>query len=171
VVLPGDRSRRILGSSLPPPPDYPLPAARRTGSYRGQGGEWGKRRRPRARPGARLRAFTRTAIWSAQARILHVYRSFLNSEIGAAEAGKAQVLGLWRPRRTQGTLGLFIITEMPPATRPARRQLDVDAAQARPGQRRTGRAVTAVISKSRAFPAEWSSQSNRQGGDGRAIRA
>ncbi len=40
--------------------------------------------------------------------ILHVHRNFLNSEIGAAEAGKALVLGLDELERPQGTQGLFI---------------------------------------------------------------
>jgi hypothetical protein len=39
--------------------------------------------------------------------ILHIRRNFLNSEIGTAEAGKAQVLGLDEPERPQGTQGLF----------------------------------------------------------------
>ena len=38
-------------------------------------------------------------------------RDFLNSETGAAEAGKAQVLGLDGLERPQGTLGLFIISQ------------------------------------------------------------
>jgi hypothetical protein len=39
--------------------------------------------------------------------ILHAYRNLLNCEIGMAEAGKAQVLGLGEMERPEGTLGLF----------------------------------------------------------------
>jgi hypothetical protein len=61
-----------------------------------------------ARLGTRLYAFTETARSSVQAMILDVYRNFLNSKIGAAEAEKAQVLGLDELERPQGTLGSFV---------------------------------------------------------------
>ena len=55
-----------------------------------------------------LDAFTGTARQSAQAIILHVYRDFLNVEIGITEARKAQVLGLDDLDRPPGTQRLFI---------------------------------------------------------------
>ena len=55
-----------------------------------------------------LDAFTGTARQSAQAIILHVYRDFLNVEIGMTEARKAQVLGLDDLDRPQGTQRLLV---------------------------------------------------------------
>ena len=45
--------------------------------------------------------------------ILHVPRNFLISETSPAEAGKAQVQGLYKLLKPQGTLGLFS-SEIPP---------------------------------------------------------
>jgi hypothetical protein len=59
-----------------------------------------------ARLGTRLYAFTETARSSVQAMILDVYRNFLNSKIGAAEAEKAQVLGAGRVGETSGNSGV-----------------------------------------------------------------
>jgi choline dehydrogenase len=59
-------------------------------------------------PGARLHGFTGTARQSVQAMILHVPWNFLNSETGLAETEKAQVQGLKKLLRPQGTLGLYL---------------------------------------------------------------
>jgi hypothetical protein len=79
-----------------------------------------------------------------QAMILHVHRNFLKSKIGAAEAEKAQVLGLDELERPQGTLGSFVKwTLLRTATGVAREQ-DTDArtiGPAGPPRHTSGRAV------------------------------
>jgi hypothetical protein len=107
------RDRVPRGFSLPPPPDDPLPDRQVKGALRAslrdrsatpdmpvrsQGWQLsGSGRKTGLMPPApdrRLHGSPGTARRSVQAMILHVPRSFLNSETGPAEAGKAQVQGL-----------------------------------------------------------------------------
>jgi hypothetical protein len=80
-----------------------------------------------ARLATRLHAFTETARRSVQAMILHVHRNFLDSKIGAAEAEKAQVLGLDELERPQGTLGSFVKRTLLRAATGMAREQDTDA--------------------------------------------